>query len=126
MKLPSYLKSSFGLKGQLQALTLDTARAHFVTADASAMYTNIDTDHALEKISTFLRTSPLCLGANIEAIIQGLTIIMRRNYFKFGDTSWLQTTGTAMGTPPGCVYATLYFGIWELELLPLFEECMPY
>jgi hypothetical protein len=125
-KLPSYLKSSVDLKGQLQALTFDTTRARFFTADACAMYTNIDTDHALEKIATFLRTSPLCANANTEAIIHGLTIIMRRNYFKFGDTSWLQTTGTAMGTPPGCVYATLYFGIWELELLPLFEDCLPY
>jgi hypothetical protein len=37
-----------------------------------------------------------------------------------------QTTGTAMGTPPGCVYVTLYFGIWELEILPLFDACLPY
>lgn len=124
--LPSYLKSSLELKTQLQALTLDTPRVRFFTADASAMYTNIDTDHALEKIATFLRTSPLCTGAPTEAIIQALTIIMRRNYFKFGDTAWLQTTGTAMGTPPGCVYATLYFGIWEMEILPLFENCLPY
>jgi hypothetical protein len=39
---------------------------------------------------------------------------------------WLQTTGTAMSMSPGCAYATLYFGIWEIEIFPLFEECLPY
>ena len=34
--------------------------------------------------------------------------------------------GIAMDTPPGCVYATLYFGIWELEIVPFFEANLPY
>jgi hypothetical protein len=58
-KLSSYLKSSFDLKNQLKNLTYNSPRARFFTADASAMYTNIDTDHALETIATFLSTSPL-------------------------------------------------------------------
>jgi hypothetical protein len=106
------LKRSFELKLKLKNLT-------FFSADAVSMYTNIDTDHALEKISHFLRTSALAAGSNSEAIISGLEILMRPTYFSFGDTHWLQTTGTAMGTPPGCASATLYYGIWELELLSL-------
>ena len=32
-----------------------------------------------------------------------------------------------MGAPPGgCVYATLYYGIWEIKFLTLFEDCLPY
>jgi hypothetical protein len=51
-KLPSYLKSSLKLKTkQLESITLDTSRIHFFTADTTSMYTNINTDHALEKIS---------------------------------------------------------------------------
>ena len=57
-KLPSYLKSSLKLKQKLNALTLDTSRIRFFTADATSMYTNIDTDHALEKNASFLRTPP--------------------------------------------------------------------
>jgi hypothetical protein len=125
-KLPSYLKSSFELKTQLENLPLNLPRMSFFTADATSMYTNIDTDHALSRISAFLRTSPLAASVSAEPLICALEIIMRRNYFKFGDTYWPQTTGTAMGTPPGCVYATLYFGIWELEIVPFFQDNLPY
>jgi hypothetical protein len=125
-QLPSYLKSSFELKKQLDNLPLDLPRMSFFTADATSMYTNIDTDHALAKIAAFLRTSPLATAASSEPLIRALEIIMRRNYFRFGDTYWLQTTGTAMGTPPGCVYATLYFGIWELEIVPYYSANLPF
>jgi hypothetical protein len=126
-QLPSFLKSSYDLKKQLSSLTFDATRASFFTADAISMYTNIDTDHALAEISKFLRTSPLCHGiTTIEATIRGLEILMRNNIFKFGDTSWQQLTGTAMGTPPACMYATLYFAIFEMELLTHFESSVAF
>jgi hypothetical protein len=46
---------------------------------------------------------------------------MRNNLFKFGDTHWLQITGTAMGTPPACIY-----GIHELTLFPRFQATVPF
>jgi hypothetical protein len=82
------------------------------------MYTNIDTDHALLRIATFLRHHPDC--PNASALIEALEIIMRYNIFQFGNTYWQQLTGTAMGTPPACDYATIYFGIHELDILPRF------
>ena len=38
---------------------------------------------------------------------------MTRNVFQFGNRYFLQLTGTAMGTPCACVYATLYYSYWE-------------
>jgi hypothetical protein len=126
-KLPSYLKSSYDLKKQLSSLTFDSTRASFFTADAVSMYTNIDTEHALTEIAKFLRTHPICKDTEaIEAIIRGLEILMRNNLFKFGDTAWLQLTGTAMGTPPACMYATLYFAIYEMELLTHFNSSVAF
>jgi hypothetical protein len=125
--LPTYLKSSFELKKQLSSLRLDAQRVSFFTADAVSMYTNIDTTHALHVISQFLRTHPLCQNIyNIDSVNRGLEILMRNNLFKFGNTYWLQLEGTAMGTPPACMYATLYFAIYEIELLTHFNSSLAF
>ena len=63
------------------------------------MYTNIDTKHALEEITQFLQSYSHPL-VNVKALLQALRIIMTHNLFKFGDTFWVQLTGTAMGAPP--------------------------
>jgi hypothetical protein len=38
---------------------------------------------------------------------------MRNNIFSFSNTYWLQLTGTAMGTPTACSYATVAYGQHE-------------
>lgn len=98
------------------------------TMDAKSMYTNIDTTHALYTIKKFLLSSPMInnTGVNIKATISALTIIMKHNVFVFGDTFWLQTSGTAMGTPPAPMYATLYYLIHELRIIKLFPEISLY
>jgi hypothetical protein len=124
-KLPSFISSSFDLKKELANLSIDASKARFFTVDAVSMYTNIDTDHALPIIANFLRYSPYCSDIAAEPIIDALSIIMRNNMFKFGDTHWLQTTGTAMGTPPACMYAILYYGIHELAFYPPYQAIVP-
>ena len=62
----------------------------------------------------------------MEAVIEALTIIMRNNVFTFGDTRWRQTKGTAMGTPPAPPYVTIFFGIHEDDLLPEFDDILPF
>ncbi len=38
---------------------------------------------------------------------------MENNIFKFGDTYWLQTQGTAMGIPVAPLYSIITFGVHE-------------
>ena len=48
---------------------------------------------------------------------------MTKNVFKFGDTWWQQSVGTAMGTPCACAYATIFFAHFErTHLLPRYKE----
>ena len=82
------------------------------------MYTNINTDHALFSIKQYLRNNTFVFrDLPIPAIMDALNIIMRNTIFQFGDTWWVQKSGTAMGAPPAPPYTTIYYGIHEQELL---------
>ena len=100
--------------------------------DAVSMYTNIHFGHANDVIFNFLTTSKKGIdivgleSIPVKALMRGLEIVMVNNVFKFGDTYWLQTAGTAMGGPPAPSYATLYFGIHEQHIIPTFPELQLY
>jgi hypothetical protein len=112
--IPSYIASSASLKDKLMSLESLHPTARFFTADAVSMYTNIDTDHALTKISNLLRRlPPMATQHEITAVNEALALIMKKNVFQFGNTYWLQLNGTAMGVSPSCAYATLYFAAHE-------------
>jgi hypothetical protein len=123
-RLPSFIASSTELKQCLERLPPLPSHARLFMCDAVSMYTNIDTDHALDTIGHFLRTNKLARGLPADAILSALDLIMRCNIFKFGDTFWKQLSGTAMGTPPACAYATLYFAIHELAMPNHLRRCL--
>ena len=115
----SYLKNMLELKKQLLQLHLPT-NARLFTADAVSMYTNIPTHTALNLIDKYLtqyqwkhnNTYPQ------DAVRAGLRLIMTLNIFTFGDLTFKQLNGTAMGTPPAPPYATIYYGIHKEIFFP--------
>ncbi len=122
--LPTYLKSSFQLVKEVSKITNLPPNARLFTADANSMYTNIDTDHALEQIGKYFYNARFQYDLPFDAIKDALEIVMRAGIFQFGDTYWHQLTGTVMGTPPAPMYATLYFAIHELAILPHHREIL--
>jgi hypothetical protein len=124
--LPYVLRSSFDLVKEIRQLPPLPPNARLFTCDATSMYTNIDRYHAIGVIFTFFRTRlPILLPncqLNLEAILDAIRLVMSNNYFKFGDTFWKQICGTAMGTPPAPMYATLYFAIHEMDIIPTFPS----
>eukprot|EP00957_Ditylum_brightwellii_P054921 4162045-Ditylum_brightwellii.AAC.1 len=86
--------------------------ARSFTADAVGMYTNIDTDPALQDIKDyFFEHRQQYSHLPLQSIHRALELIMKYNIFKFGDGFWKQEKSAAMGAPPVPPYATISFGI---------------
>ena len=125
-KSPTYILNSLQVKKEFEKLESLPKNAIIFTADAVSMYTNIDTRHGIITIARYLRQYHPELE-NIDAIIEGLGLVMNYNIFQFGDCYFKQKAGTAMGTPVACAYATLYYAYHERNtLLPRFGDNLRY
>jgi hypothetical protein len=124
----SFLKDSYSLIRELKELQLPDSALLF-TADAKSMYTNIDSTSGITALQELITTNATLIPANFPAdlFLQILQIVMDNNIFTFADSYWLQLSGTAMGTPAACSYATLSFGHYEnTTLLPRFKNNLLY
>lgn len=120
----SYLKDSYSLIQELKEFKLPDSTLLF-TADAKSMYTNIDSASGVSALQELIYTNRKLIPTEfpIELFLQILKVVMDNNIFSFADSYWLQLTGTAMGTPAACSYATLSFGQYEnTTLLPAFKD----
>ncbi len=110
----SYVKNSFEIIEDLKRITLPDNALVF-SADATSMYTNIDTETGIQAVRDFLNYNSEHIPEDFPTnmFLQVLELVMTNNIFSFGDTTWLQLTGTAMGTPAACAYATITYGQHE-------------
>jgi hypothetical protein len=111
---PCYLKDSWHFLNDIRNLK-DLQGCRLVTADATAMYTNINTDHAIDILDRWfeLHRSELPHEYPKELILLGVRRLMSYNVFTFGNRFFLQLNGTAMGTNVACMYATIYYSYHE-------------
>ena len=121
-RLTTYIISSDQLVGTLTKKFPSNlpAGCKLFSMDAIGMYSNIESSHGTYAARKFTKL----FGRNIHNfnfpmtfITECLKVIMTENIFKFGDTYWKQTTGTAMGTSCAVNYAFLYVGLLELQEL---------
>jgi len=128
--IPSYIKDSATLLRRLRALGRLPSEARLFTADAQSMYTNIDTNHAIEVIGNWLDNLETngSLEDNglghfpIAAVKEAMKLVMENNIFEFGDMYFHQLTGTAMGTSAAVMWATIYFAVHEEFLLNKYRD----
>ena len=96
-----------------------------ISGDCVSMYTNIPTNNAIRHFINF-RTQYSLLVENKTIteqfpypekkwlfIVKLLEWVLKRNYFRFDNTTWLQIEGTAMGTNVAPDFAQIYLGIFE-------------
>jgi hypothetical protein len=83
------------------------------------MYTNIDTNHAIDVIGKWLDSIANQLPANfpLKVVKAAMVLVMKNNIFEWGDLYFLQLLGTAMGTSAACMWATIYFAVHEMGTL---------
>ena len=118
----SYFRNSYDLRQELCS-THYHPTAQLFTADAISMYTNIPTNTAIMLIAKHIRTSITEVRPQQnEALIAALKLVMLNNIFSFGDMTFKQMNGTAMGTPPAPPYATIYYGLHESKFLPQYQN----
>jgi hypothetical protein len=121
--IQSYTKNSFEVIKDLKNLTIP-GNALLFSADAKSMYTNIDTATGLLTFKQFFEANSSSISPNfpVNLFLQILEIVMRNNIFSFSNTYWIQLSGTAMGTPAACSYATITYGHFEnTEILTEFR-----
>lgn len=110
-----HVRDSWHLLELLKELGPLPPNARLVTVDAVSMYSNINTDHAIESLTLWLdrHKAELPSGFPTEFILKGTRLVMESNIFQFDDIFCWQKNGTAMGTSLACIYATIYFSYHE-------------
>ena len=120
---PAYIESSRQLIETMKSITPLPPNCSLFKADAVSMYTNIRTNQALRAIGTYIhQREKRFKSIPTDALTEALGIVMKNNVFQFGNTYWLQLTGTAMGTPPAPTYANLTFAIHENPIIKKYSE----
>lgn len=106
-----------------------------VTGDVVAMYPNIPMGDGIAQIAAILNTSPmefktldeaalLKIRNRKELVIVLLRLILQFNYVKFGDNTYRQVVGTAMGTACAPTYANLFLAGYEVPALDEFKDML--
>ena len=85
------------------------------------MYNNIDTNHAIEVITTWLDElsthEDFPTDFLMKAVKAAMVIIMSNNHFESDDLNFLQLLGTSMGTSAAAMWATMYYAYHEVKCL---------
>jgi hypothetical protein len=107
---PAYTMDSWQFFNDIKDLK-DLKGYTLVTADAKAMYCNINTDHAIDTIKEWFALHRHELPKNFPTtlILESIDRLMEYNVFTFGSRLFIQENGTAMGTNSACMYATIYY-----------------
>jgi hypothetical protein len=123
-----HFTNSTTVVNNLMNLTLPKGATIF-SADATSMYTYIDTKTGLSTFQSFFQDNSNKISTEfpVDLFLQVLEIVMKNNIFNFANSYGIQLSGMAMGTPAACVYATITFRHYEnTVLLPEFKNNLLY
>jgi len=109
-KHPSYIKNSYEFVKKIRNLRV-SKNSFIVTADVSALYTNMHFERSLDVVRRAFRENPDPKRSD-KHILDLLEITLKCNDFEFNNNIYLQTLGTAMGK----IYAPSLANLYLLDL----------
>ncbi len=112
----SYIRDDIDFLGHLPQRMKDSDI--FAIFDVKCLYSNITHELGIQAISFWIDKTPHMIHPRFpkDFILDAIKIILENNNFEFGDTDYLQTLGTAMGTKFAPNYATLVLGYLETKM----------
>jgi len=87
------------------------------SCDFESLYTNINSEHAINLITEFLSKKFKSINIDIIAINTILKLILSNNIFEFDNEYYIQLDGVAMGCKCGPSLANIYLYILEINWL---------
>lgn len=103
---PSYIQDSYHFVSKIKEVIIP-ANAFIVTADVTALYTNMDLDRSIQVVQNSFNLHPDPSRPD-DLILELLNIVLCNNYFEFDHKLYLQTRGIAMGKSFAPNLANLY------------------
>jgi hypothetical protein len=111
LELPSYIMNSAALTKHLETRQFPMT-CSLLAADVESLYPSIDINRGLDALSEALKLK----GTDSETrffIVQLTRWVLMNNVTEFNGKLYLQTRGTAMGTPCAVVFACIFMGTIE-------------
>jgi len=93
----------------------------FLEADVDQLYTSIDIREGLHALKAFLNKAGLH-HTQVSFLVKLTEWVLINNYVTFGELSYLQISGTAMGTPCAVIFACIFVHTIEREALDIFSS----
>ena len=119
--MPAHLKDFFELTKILSTLNVQKGWIIF-SFDAISMYTTIDTQDCISRLSNFLLDPETMFKYPhypAKALVEALILVMQNKRMRFGDIIAQQLAGIAMDMAPVPAIANLYVALFEKDgILP--------
>ena len=117
----SYIKDSQNLIQFCEDLEYDKKKYFKYSCDFESLYTNIDTEDAIELITYHFKNSIDNFDFSIVALNEILKLVLNNNIFSFNNSFYIQLNGLAMGSKCGPTIANTYVSILEENWLNLYQ-----
>ena len=111
-KANSFIQDTTDFLNKLKNVSNLPNNTMLVTLDVCSLYTNISHSNGLSALKNKLPNNQ-----TTSIILQLTQFILEHNHFKFQDEHYLQTKGTAMGTPMAPQYANIFMAHLEERIL---------